>query len=50
MIMTTLMGLQQTVQQLSRRIVEEIFGWRAMQQKSLSGAPKPGPLDEIQEA
>jgi len=48
--MKTLLGLQQTVQQLSTKIVEDIFSWRAMQQRSLSGAPEPGPLDDIQEA
>lgn len=49
-IMKTLLSIQQTSQHLSYKIVEDIFSWRAMQQKSLSGAPKPGSLDEIQEA
>lgn len=48
--MKTLLSLQQSVQQLSTKIIEDIFSWRAMQQKALSGAPKPGSLDDIQEA
>ena len=48
--MKTLLNIQQSIQHLSYKIIEDIFSWRAMQQKALSGAPKPGSLDEIQEA
>ncbi|XP_057292759.1 signal transducer and activator of transcription 5B-like [Hydractinia symbiolongicarpus] len=48
-IITSLINIQQQIEVVGSRIVEELLRWRMMQQKSLSGAPKPGALDEIQE-
>ena len=47
--MQNLVGTQNNIEMVGSGIVEELLRWRLMQQKSLSGAPEPGPLDEIQE-
>ena len=47
--MSGLASIYQFIQLLATHIVEELLRWRMMQQKSLSGTPKPGALDDIQE-
>ncbi|XP_065683971.1 signal transducer and activator of transcription 5B isoform X2 [Hydra vulgaris] len=47
-ILERLKELVVMVQAMVTFLQEELAGWRAMQQKSLSGALKPDPLDEIQ--
>lgn len=47
-VMNHLFNIQRIISNISMRIMEELMGWRACYQKSLSGAPKPEPLDEIQ--
>ena len=47
-VMNHLFSIQMIIHTISRQIMEELFAWRVLFQKSLSGAPTPGPLDEIQ--
>lgn len=47
-IMNRLFNIEKLVRAIGTQIMEELLGWKVMLQKSLSGAPKPGSLDEIQ--
>lgn len=47
-ILNRLCNTESMIQLSGRQVMEELLGWKVMLQKSLSGAPKPGSLDDIQ--
>jgi len=47
-VLQHLLMLQQFITQASMAVYGELFGWKALQQKALSGGPKPASLHEIQ--